>query len=317
MRIVSEYLKDLATRQAFGQALVDVGEQFPRAVVLDADLSTSTHTIHFAKAFPDRFFNMGIAEANMVGTAAGLALTGHIPFIASFACFVTSRYDTIRISVCYNQANVKIAGTHSGIAIGEDGTSQMGLEDVTLMRGLPGMQVFQPSDAAETAAIIKYMASHPGPMYIRLTRQVLPNLHDKVPTFTPGPPLVLREGSDLAILATGGLVHPALEAAKSMASKGIDAAVIAFSTIKPLDADAVRHWARRVKLLVTAEDHNIIGGLGSAVAEVIADRTPVAFHRIGVPDVFGESGSPRDLYEKFGFDPAGIAKTVSEVWKRL
>ncbi|MFH0793781.1 MAG: transketolase family protein [bacterium] len=300
-----------ASREAFGEALAKIGETNPDVVVLDADLSKSTKSDAFAKKFPDRFFDFGIAEANMVSTAAGLALAGKVPFACSFACFITSRFDQMRVSVAYARANVRIVGTHAGIAIGEDGYSQMGLEDIALMRSLPGFAVFQPADERETHQLVEYLATkHQGPAYLRLTRQKLDDVHGADYRFACGKASLLRSGSDVALLATGGLVSNALKAAEQLAAEGIEARVYNFCTIKPIDREAIAKAARETGRLVTLEDHTVLGGFGSAVCEVVTELCPVPVLRIGVQDVFGESGTPEDLYEKFNFHPKGIANSV-------
>lgn len=303
-----------ATREAFGEALLKTGGSHPNVVVLDADLSKSTKSDAFAKAYPQRFFEMGIAEANMLGTAAGLAMTGHVPFACSFACFITGRYDQIRLSVAYAKANVRIIGTHAGVGIGEDGLSQQGLEDLGLMRGLPGMAVFQPCDDVETEQVIAYLAgTHQGPAYVRLMRQKTERVHDPATfKFEPGKSDVLLDlGTDVGLFASGGTVDGAVEAAKALKAKGIGVTVINVCSIKPFDRAAVIAQAKRCKRLVSAEDHEVIGGLGTCVAEVLAEEgLGVKLHRIGLQDVFGESGTPEELYRHFKLDGAGIAEQV-------
>lgn len=299
-----------STRLAFGETIAQLGEVYPEIVVLDADLSKSTMSNIFAKKYPDRFFEMGIQEANMIGISAGLALSGKIPYACSFACFITGRYDTIRVSVAYNKANVRIIGTHAGIGIGEDGTTQMGLEDVSLMRSLPNFSVCQPCDEIETRELIRYSVHHKGPMYIRLTRQNLDKIFDDNYKFEFGKGVQLNEGNDAVIFSTGALVNEALKASKILAQKGIKLRVINIHTIKPIDTELIIKAAKECGIVFTAEDHNIIGGLGSAVAEVLAENYPTKIVRIGLPDVFGESGTPEALYRKFGFDAEGITKTV-------
>jgi transketolase len=312
---VSTQAKPIATRQAFGEALLAVGKEIEAVVALDADLAKSTKSEIFAKQFPKRFFEMGIAEQNMVGVAAGLALSGKIPFACSFACFVAGRFETIKISVAYAGARVRIVGTHAGVGIGEDGYSQMGLEDVGLMRTLPEMVVLQPADDLETHAMVRWLATEcTQPAYLRLTRQNVERVHGEGYTFQPGKLDVLAEGKDVAIFASGGPVMNAMAARALLAQQGIDAAVVNVGSIKPLDAEGVAQWARKVPLIVTVEDHNILGGMGSAVAEVVAElsgaHAPVFRH--GVRDVFGESGTPEALYQLHKLDAAGIASVVRE-----
>lgn len=300
-----------ATRASFGEGLVEIGKEFSNVVALDADLSKSTKSEAFGKAFPDRFFQMGIQEANMIGTAAGLALSGKIPFLCSFACFLTGRFDIIRVSVGYSDANVRLVGTHSGIGIGEDGYSQMGLEDIACMRTLPNMTVLQPADDLETKAMMRYLVDHKGPVYLRLTRQDLPEVNKPGYKFQLGKAVELRQGKDAVVFATGGLVGSAMKAAEMLAKEGKDIAVVNIHSIKPLDRESVVKWASRCKTVFTAEDHNIIGGLGGAVAEVMAEAgTGSKLVRIGVHDTYGESGTPEGLYEKHGLDANGVARTL-------
>lgn len=306
-----------STRLAFGETIAQLGEIHPNIVVLDADLSKSTMSNLFAKKFPDRFFEMGIQEANMIGVSAGLALSGKIPYACSFACFITGRYDTIRVSVAYNKANVRIIGTHAGIGIGEDGTTQMGLEDVSLMRSLPNFSVLQPCDEIETRELIKYSVEHKGPMYIRLTRQNLEKIFDDSYKFEFGKGVQLTDGNDAVIFATGALVFEALKASKLLKSKGINLRVVNIHTIKPIDKEIIIKSAKDCGFVFTAEDHNIIGGLGSAIAEILSENYPAKIVRIGLPDVFGESGTPEALYRKFGFDAESISLTVEKYLKNI
>ena len=305
-----------ATRKSFGQALLELGGEYPEIVVLDADLSKSTMSKLFADKYPDRFFEMGIQEANMIGAGAGLALAGKKPFVCSFACFVTGRYDTIRISVAYSRAPVRIVGTHAGIGIGEDGNSQMGLEDLGLMRGLPNMTVIQPADDIETRLAVRWMAEHDVPSYIRLTRQNVKDVNGPGYSFRIGKAVELLPGRDITIMASGGTVFHAVDAAESLRSEGIDAGVVNVHTLKPIDAETIIRCAETTGRIVTIEDHNIIGGLGSAVAEVLAEHGAGRLTRLGLPDVFGESGSPSDLYRKYGLDAPGIASVVHEALGR-
>jgi transketolase len=304
-----------ASRAAFGEALLDLGARDPRIVTVDADLSKSTMTAAFAKKYPDRAYNMGIAEANMIGIGAGLALTGKIPFVCSFACFVVGRFETIRISVAYTNANVKIVGTHAGIAIGEDGYSQMGLEDVACLRALPNVSIVQPADELETKQAIACAVEHEGPLYLRLTRQ---NLDDVCPPdyrFRLGTWLVLRPGPDVTLIASGGPVANCLRAATILAADGISAEVINAASIKPLDEDVLLRSAGKTGHVVTVEDHSIEGGLGGAVAEALGEMLPTPLKRLGVRG-FGESGDPKGLYAKHSLDPAGIASSVRKFLNR-
>jgi transketolase len=302
-----------ATRDAFGDALARMGERFPSLVVLDADLSKSTKSEVFAKKFPNRFFEMGIAEANMIGTGTGLALAGKIPFICSFSCFVTGRFDQLRITLAYAGANVRVVGSHAGIAVGDDGYSQQGLEDIAVMRVLPGMAVIQPADDLETEAAVEYLcATHKGPAYLRTTRQKVERVNAEGYRFEFGKAVELRPGGvDAVIFATGGEVHPALQAAEILAQESLKVGVVNVHTIKPLDIDRVLRTATGAKAVVTAEDHQIIGGLGAAIAEALAEAgLSRRLLRIGLRDTFGESGSPEELLAKHKMDARGIAEQV-------
>lgn len=306
--------KKIATREAYGEALLQLGRENPGVVVLDADLAKSTKTIDFGKHFPERFFDMGVAEQNMVGTAAGLAAAGKIPFCSSFAIFATGRaFEQVRNSVAYSALNVKICATHAGITVGEDGGSHQSVEDIALMRALPNMTVFVPADAVETAGAVRAAAAMKGPVYIRLGRMGVPNLHGAEFQFMPGKAVILREGRDATIIATGIMVSIALEAVDLLAAEGIKAGVLDIHTIKPLDVEAVVKAAKETGALVTAEEHSIIGGLGGAVAEALGENYPVPLKRVGMPDKFGESGSPSELLEKYGFTPQSLAAAVKEV----
>ncbi|MDP3277770.1 MAG: transketolase C-terminal domain-containing protein [Deltaproteobacteria bacterium] len=312
---MSTSVKPVATRQAFGEALAAVGADHPDVVALDADLSKSTKSELFGKKFPERFFQMGIAEQNMIGVAAGLALSGKIAFCCSFACFLAGRFETIKISVAYAGARVRLVGTHAGVGIGEDGYSQMGLEDIALMRTLPEMVVLQPSDDVETHAMIRWLVTDcKQPAYLRLTRQNLRRLHPEGWVYQPGKLDVLREGTDVAIIASGGPVMNAMDAAIALEAEGLSVAVANLSSIKPIDHEGLCALAGKVKLIVTVEDHNVMGGMGSAVAEVIAEMRAnhARVYRHGVLDVFGESGTPESLYAKHRLDSAGIAAVVRE-----
>lgn len=306
--------KKIATREAYGQELVRLGADNKDVVVLDADLSKSTKTHDFMKNYPDRFFNMGIAEGNMMATAAGLAAVGKIPFASTFAVFATGRaFEQIRNSICYPRLNVKIAATHAGVTVGEDGGSHQSIEDIAIMRSLPGMTVFVPADAVETAAAIRAAAEIKGPVYIRLGRSGVPVLHGEEFNFIPGEAVTLREGSDVALIATGIMVSAALEAAETLAAEGISAMVLDVHTIKPLDIFAIVEAARKCGAVVTAEEHSIIGGLGSAVAETLSEHQPVPLQRVGVRDTFGESGKPAELLQHFGLTATNIAEAARKV----
>ncbi len=304
-----------ASRATFGEALLELGARDERIVTLDADLSKSTMTVKFAKTHHDRAFNLGIAESNMIGVAAGLALTGKIPFACSFACFLIGRFETIRISVAYTNANVKLVGTHSGIAIGEDGYSQMGLEDIACIRALPNVPVIQPADELETKQVIAFAVEHNGPLYLRLTRQNLEPVSPSGYRFQLGRWATLRPGNDVTLVATGGTVFNTLEAARKLEAEGVSAEVINAASIKPLDEDMLVASASRTKRVVTIEDHSIHGGLGGAVAETLAEILPTPVKRLGVTG-FGESGDPKGLYAKHGLDPAGLAASITKFLHR-
>ncbi|MBO5244782.1 MAG: transketolase family protein [Selenomonadales bacterium] len=302
-----------ATREAYGEALRELGGQNENIVVLDADLSGSTKTAMFKKAYPTRFFNAGIAEQSMIGTAAGLAAAGKIPFASTFAVFATGRaFEQIRNSVCYPKLNVKIAATHSGLTVGEDGATHQAIEDVAIMRALPNMSVIVPADAAEAAAAVRFAAEHNGPMYIRLGRSGVPDVFDETYEFKFGKASVLKEGTDVTLIGMGIMTAAALEAADMLAEEGISAAVINMSTIKPIDEEAIIAAAQATGAIVTCEEHNIIGGLGSAVAEVLAEKASARLVRVGVKDTFGESGKPADLLKKYGLTAADIAAAAKQ-----
>lgn len=296
----------VASRDSFGDTIARLGESHKEVVVLDADLSESTRSKKFGQKYPDRFFQIGIAEANMISVAAGLALSGHVPFCCSFGCFLTGRFDQIRMSVCYSAANVRLVGSHCGVAIGEDGYSQMGLEDIALMRTLPTMSIIQPADDLETAGAVEYLIGHQGPAYLRTTRQKLDRVNAEGYKFQFGKGVTLVDGTDLTIVASGGTVGPSVKAAELLAKDGVKARVINIHTIKPIDTELLVKAARETKRILTVEDHQTTGGLGGAVCEVLAEREPVRIHRHGIHDVFGESGSPKALYEHFKLDAAGI-----------
>jgi transketolase len=286
----------MATREAYGKALVELGAKNKDVVVLDADLSKSTKTADFQKVYPDRFFNMGISEQDMMVTAAGLATCGKIPFASTFAIFATGRaYEQVRNSIGYPHLNVKIAATHAGITVGEDGATHQSIEDISLMRGIPGMVVINPADAEETRQAIFAAAEHYGPVYIRLGRMAVPDIHDQNYKFELGKGEVIREGKDVAIIATGIMVAIAIEAADKLKEEGIEATVVNIHTIKPIDKDLIVEVAKKTGKVITAEEHSIIGGLGSAVAEVLSEEYPVKIKRIGIKDQFGQSGSPKEL----------------------
>jgi transketolase len=306
-------------RDAYGETLVELGEKYSNIVVLDADLSKSTKTILFAKKYPERFFEMGIAEANMISTAAGLASCGKIPFVSSFAVFATGRvYDQIRIDVAYSKANVKIFATHGGISVGKDGASHQMIEDLTLMRVLPNMTVFAPSDATQTRRIVELMATTKGPMYARIGRANASVLYKKedLKDLKIGKGLIIKDGSDASIIACGTMVDHAVEAHEILLKDGVSARVVDMHTIKPLDERLVIKCAEETNAILTVEEHSIIGGLGGAVSEVLAESgLSIKFKRMGVQDMFCESGEPEDLFEKYGLSTAHIVKTVKKLIK--
>ncbi|HLC36565.1 MAG TPA: transketolase family protein [archaeon] len=306
-----------ATRNSYGEALAELGGD-EKIVVLDADLSCSTKTASFKKKFPDRFFNVGVAEMNLIGTSAGLSLEGKQVFASTFSAFLTGLpYNTIRQSICINEANVKLCGTHSGLGVGEDGPTHQMLEDISLMRGLPNMKVIVPADDEETKQVIKFLSKEKGAFYVRLTRQNVPKLFNDKYKFELGKAATLKEGNDLTLIGCGSLVAPCLEAAIELEKEGIHCRVINMSSIKPIDKEAIIKAAKETKALITAEDHQIIGGLGSAVAEVLAENHPKKLLRIGMNDRFGETGSNKDLYKKFGFTKEGVIEKVKEFYKNL
>jgi len=314
----------MSTREAYGRTLVELGRENPDIVVLDADLSSSTYTKLFAKEFPERFFNFGIAEANMMGVAAGLASCGKIVFASTFAIFATQRaYNQFRQSIAYPGLNVKVAASHGGVSVGEDGTSHHCIEDIAAMRVLPGVSVVVPADAVETREAVRALVEHVGPAYLRLGRPKIPVLYEEDYGFEGekfkfrlGEAVVLRDGDDVALIATGLMVWEALQAAEELEKQGIRARVIDIHTIKPIDRDAILRAARKTGAVVTAEEHNIIGGLGSAVAEVLAEGYPVPMERVGVRDVWTESGPWRELLKKYGLTSLDIVEAARRVIER-
>lgn len=309
---LSEFVgKDMATRDAYGLTLVELGKKHPNIVVLDADLSCSTKTALFAKNFPERFFNIGISEQDMMGTAAGLSLTGKIPFASTFAIFATGRaWEQIRQTICYSCANVKIVATHGGITVGEDGATHQALEDITLMRVIPTMTVIVPADAYETSQCIYSAVDYYGPMYIRLGRSNVPSVLPADYKFQIGKAFVFNLGKDVNIIANGIMVAEALKASEILNKEGISTGVANFSTVKPLDEETLLKIAKNSKLIITAEEHSIIGGLGSAIAEFVAENHPVTVKRIGVKDTFGCSGTWKELIKLYGLTAENIVKTV-------
>lgn len=305
----------VATREAYGRALADVGMRDERIVVLDADLSKSTKTSEFQKAFPNRFFNMGIAEQNMMGSAAGLAAAGKIAFASTFAVFATGRaWEQVRNTIGYSRLNVKIAATHAGITVGEDGASHQALEDLALMRVIPGMTVLVPADAVEARKVVEYAVNTPGPVYIRLGRSAVPTIMPDDDQPYNGKVTVLKEGRDVALLASGVMVAKALEAARYLEGIGVNASVANVSCLKPLDVEGVVELAR-FGAVVTAEEHSVIGGLGGAIVEVLAERCPVPVIRVGIRDRFGQSGSPDELLKEYNLTSLDIANAAKEAMR--
>ena len=301
----------IATRQSYGKALVELGASRQDVVVLDADLSGSTMTKEFAKVYPQRFFNAGIAEANMYGMAAGLAISGKTVFASTFAIFAAGRaFEIIRNSIGYTGANVKVCATHAGLTVGEDGASHQAIEDLALMRTIPGMTVINPADDISARKLLKAAAEMKGPVYVRLGRAAVPVIYDEETDVQIGKALLLREGKDYTIIATGIMVNQALEAAGQLSAEGIEVRVLDMHTHKPMDEDAVVRAARETKGIVTAEEHTVIGGLGAAVAQICCEKAPAKVSFVGIRDTFGESGKPDELLEKYGLTAAAIADAV-------
>lgn len=298
-----------ATRDAYGKALVELGEKNPNVLVLDADLAAATKTGAFKKVFPERFFDTGIAESNMMGVAAGLATTGYTVFASSFAMFSAGRaFEQVRNTIGYPHLNVKIGATHAGISVGEDGASHQCCEDIALMRSIPGMVIINPADDIEARAAVLAAAEHDGPVYMRFGRLAVPRIFDENYKFEIGKAVTIKEGTDVTIIATGLLVNEAIEAAKILEDEGISANVINMHTIKPLDKKAVIDAAKKTGCIVTAEEHNVIGGLGEAVCEAVCDEFPVPVVKVGVEDTFGKSGPAVELLHIFGLDSRNIVE---------
>ncbi len=301
-----------ATREAYGKALIEIGKN-EKVVVLDADLSGSTKSADFKKVYPERFFNMGIAESSMVGTAAGMALSGLKPYASSFAVFVTGRaFEPIRQSICYQNLDVVLCGSHSGISVGEDGGSHQSVADIALMRSLPNMKVVVPCDYNEAFLAVKASLEIEGPLYIRTSRAKSPILTSIDDKFELGKAKILKEGSDTAIVACGMMSYIALEAAKLLEKEGISVAVVNSPSIKPLDEETIFTLSKNVSKIFTLEEHSVIGGLGGAVSEFLSENNPVAIHKIGLEDVFGESGTKDDLFCKYGFTKESVAERIKK-----
>ena len=310
-------IKKIATRESYGNALVELGKEKEDLVVLDADLAAATKTGIFKKAFPERHIDCGIAEANMTGIAAGMSTCGYVPFISTFAMFAAGRsFEQVRKSIGYPHLNVKIGATHAGISVGEDGATHQCNEDLALMREIPGMVVINPSDDIEAKAAVRAAYEHAGPVYLRFGRLAVPVINDRPDYhFEIGKGVVLKEGTDVTIFATGLCVSSALEAAEKLKEDGIDAEIVNIHTIKPIDRELVIASAKKTGKVVTAEEHSVIGGLGSAVAEVLSEEAPTKLLRIGVEDVFGESGPAKELVAKYGLDGTGIYEKVKKFVK--
>lgn len=301
-----------ATRESFGRALEELGMENKKVVVLDADLYNSTKTEYFKEKYPDRFINVGIAEADMIGTSAGLATCGKIPYASTFAAFATGRvYDQIRTSIAYPKLNVKICATHAGVTVGEDGATHQMLEDINLMRGLPNMVVMSTSDDIETKWAVKEIAKYNGPVYLRLSRYKVPSIYNEKAKFEIGKGIQIGNGTDATIFATGVTVSEAIEAQKILKEQGIDVRVVDIHTIKPIDKDLIIKCAKETKKLISVEDHSIIGGLGSAISEVLTDNYPKKLVRMGIDDTFGRSGRAEDLIKYYGIDKNAIVEELS------
>ncbi len=307
-------VKKIATRESYGNALAELGAQFPNLVVLDADLAAATKTSVFQKVFPERHIDCGIAECNMVGIGAGLSTVGKIPFVSTFAMFAAGRaFEQVRNSLGYPHLNVKIGATHAGVTVGEDGASHQCNEDIALMRTIPGMVIMNPADDVEAKAAVRAAIEHDGPVYLRFGRAACPVINDRPDyKFEIGKGTLLREGTDVTIVATGICVSSALEAAEKLAEEGVSAEVINICTIKPLDEELIIASAKKTGKVVTAEEHSVIGGLGSAVCDALSAAAPTPVKKVGMQDVFGESGPAMALLEKYGLDGTGVYKSVKE-----
>ncbi len=314
--MLRDFNQKKSIRGAIGEELAALGKVNENLVVLDADLSGSTKTSTFAKAFPERFFNVGIAEQDLMTTALGLSLTGKIPFAATFAVFATGRaYDQIRNSICYQKANVKIIGAHGGITVGEDGASHQALEDVALMREIPNMTVISPSDYEQARQVVRFASEYNGPVYIRSSRIDVPCVYDDTYKFSLEKSVLLKEGTDVSIFATGDILSEAIKAVDILENYGINAELVNVPVIKPLDNETIIKSVQKTGLAVTIEDHSIIGGLGSAVAELLSEKYPAKLLRIGINDTFGQSGKPDELLKHYGLDEKSIADRIKEFTK--
>lgn len=304
---------DVATREAYGQRIMELGESHPEIVVLDADLSGSTKTALFAKKFPERFFNVGVAEQDLMGTACGLALSGHTAFASTFTMFATGRaWEIVRNSIAYTGANVKVCSTHAGITVGEDGASHQIIEDIALMRVIPGMQVLVPADAHQTKAMVDYMVQTPGPMFMRLGRAKTLDIFDESYTFTPGKGDVIKEGNQVCLFATGYVTKAVLDAAEMLEKKGVSTSVICLGSIKPIDSDLIVQAARGHDHLFSVEEHNVVAGFGSAISEVLCEKEPKRLIKLGMQDEFGQSAPAGELLAHYRLDAPGIYNQVIE-----
>lgn len=316
--MIIDKTKKSSIRSAYGKALVEVGKENENVVVLDADVSCSTQSQIFAKEFPERFFNVGIAEQDMIATAAGLASQGKIPFASAFAIFATGRaYDQVRNSICYSKFNVKVVGTHGGITVGEDGASHQALEDVSLMRGIPNMSVIVPADSKECREVIKYAATHEGPMYIRIARSNVPDIFGEDYKFDFHKAKVLKEGSDVTIVTNGETLAEVIECADILEKSGISAQVINLPVVKPLDNDTILEEVKKTNFVVTVENHSIIGGIGSAISELLSEKMPTRMVRIGINDEFGQSGDAAELMDFYGLTAEKIAQKIETKMREL
>lgn len=305
-----------SVRSAYGKALVELGRENKDIVVLDADLSCSTQTQFFAKEFPERFFDVGIAEQDLMTTAAGLACTGKIPFVSTFAVFAAGRaWEQIRNTICYSDLNVKIAATHGGVTVGEDGASHEALEDISLMRSIPNMMVIVPADEKETQEAIKYAAQHKGPVYIRIARTNLPDIVGSDYKFNPSKAVIMQEGSDVTLITNGETLVETVDCAKMLQEKGINAEIINIPVVKPIDADTIIASAKKTNRVIVIENHSIIGGLGSAVCEVLSENYPVKVTRIGTNDEFGQSGTAKELMAYYGLDAQRLTEKITGLLK--
>ena len=307
----------MATRQAYGEVLVELGHEMENLVVMDADLSKSTMTAEFGKVFPERFINMGIAEQNLYGAATGMAISGKVVCASTFAMFATGRaFEIVRNSIGYTRANVKICATHAGITVGEDGASHQTFEDMALMRTIPGMTVVNPCDCVSAKKLIRQAVAMDGPVYVRLGRAPVPNFYLEDDDIQLGKGKCIREGKDLTVIATGIMVSEAMRAAERLQEEGLDVRVVDINTIKPIDRDIIVKAAKETGRIVTAEEHSVIGGLGSAVAEVVVRECPVAMEMVGQLDTFGESGKPDQLKEKYGMDAEAVIRACRKIMER-